>query len=103
MESGHSFGKIVCILHFCGKGHYLDMIEKLYIYKKTTISNKLNDIDVMSLNKICEVTIDECPNHLPEYTFHTANPKNDKYRDMETYTRNVEFSVGILILYISFV
>jgi hypothetical protein len=65
------------------------MIEKLHIYKKTAISNKLNDIDVMSLNKICEVTIEECPNHLPEYTFRTANPKDDKYRDMETYTRNV--------------
>lgn len=106
MESGHSFGKIddiVCILHFLGKGHYLDMIEKLHIYKKTAINNKLNDIDVMSLNKIFDVTIEECPNHLPEYTFRTVNPKDNKYRDMETYTRNVEFSVRILILYISFV
>jgi len=75
------------------------MIEKLHIYKKTAINNKLNDIDVMSLNKIFEVTIEECPTHLPEYTFHTSNPKDDKYRDMETYTRNVKFSVGILILY----
>jgi len=68
------------------------MIEKLCIYKKTAINNKLNDIDVMSVNKIFEVT------HLPEHTFCTSNPKDDKYRDMETYTRYVEFSVGILIL-----
>jgi hypothetical protein len=53
------------------------MIEKLHIYKKTAISNRLNDIDVMSLNKICEVTIEECL--LPEYTFCTTNPKDDKY------------------------
>jgi hypothetical protein len=79
------------------------MIEKLHIYKKTAINNKLNDTDVMSLNKIFEVTIEECPTHLPEYTFRTSSPKDDKYRDMEIYTRNNEFSVRILILYISFV
>jgi hypothetical protein len=92
LESGLSFGKIVCILHFCGKGHYLDMIEKLHIYKKTAISNKLNDIDVMSLNKICELTIDECPNLNTLF----AQP-------IPRLTQDVEFSVGILILYISFV
>jgi hypothetical protein len=79
------------------------MIEKLHIYKKTAINNKLNDIDFVSLNKIFEVTIEECPTPLPEYTSHTSNPKDGKYSDMETYTRNVEFSVRIIILYVSFV
>ena len=79
------------------------MIEKLHIYKKTAINNKLNDIDIISLNKIFEVTVEECPTHLPEYMFCSSSPKNYKYRDMEIYTRNVEFSVGIIILYTSFV
>jgi hypothetical protein len=91
------------MLHFHGKGHYLDMIEKLRICKKTAINNRLNNIDVMSLNKTFEVTIEECPTHLPEYTSRTYNSKDDIYRDMETYTRNVEFGVRILILYLSFV
>jgi hypothetical protein len=93
----------VCIFHLGGKGHYVDMIEKFHIYKKTAINNKLNDIDVMSLNKIFEVTIEKYPAHMPEYTFRTSDPKADKYRDMETYTRNVKFSVRILVLYISLV
>jgi len=42
------------------------MIKKLHIYKKTAINNKLNDIDIMSLNKIFEVKVEEFPIHLPE-------------------------------------
>jgi hypothetical protein len=58
------------------------MIEKLHIYKNTAINNRMSDIEVMSLNKIFELTIEECPTCLSEYTFHTSNPKDDKYRDM---------------------
>lgn len=79
------------------------MIKKFHIYKKTAINNKLNDIDVMSPNKIFEVTIEKYPTRMPEYTFRTSDPKADKYRDMETYARNVKFSVRILVLYIFFV
>ena len=60
LENGHYFGKIeiiIQVLHFAKRGHYINTIEKVHIYKETVGDNEFNDKCTVEQNGILKTVV----------------------------------------------